>query len=146
MAQSTTLRFGKFDVMLGVENEGAITYTAPCGFLSKALNLSKSLSEVLIPDCDDPDAPIAVGRDVESISWSVSGEGVLAEESVETWLDAFGGVTSVPVKVVQKFPGKTITFTGNAHLESLETAVERGGRATANVSIQGDGPITWAIV
>ena len=108
MAQPTTARFGKFRVMLGNSAE-PIVYTAPCGFTSKSLTLTKNLEEVNIPDCDDPDAVTWVGRDASSLSASVNGEGVLAAESVDAWLDAVENVDSVPVKIEIEFPAKTVT-------------------------------------
>jgi predicted secreted protein len=140
MAQPVTARFGKFRVLLG-SGSGTITYAAPCGFTSKSLTLGKSLSEVSLPDCDDPDAPIVLGRDVESITSSVSGEGVLAASSVVTWLDAYESTDSVPVKVEIEFTGGTVTWTGLMHIESLEIGAEQGGRVTLNVSMQSDGAL-----
>ena len=139
MAQPVTARFGKFRVLLDLAGTG--THTAPCGFTSKSLTLSKSLSEVALPDCDDPDAPITLGRDVESISASVSGEGVLAASAVETWLDAYESVNSVAVKVEIEFSTGTVTWTGSMHVESLEIGAEQGGRVTLNVSMQSDGAL-----
>lgn len=102
MATPVTARFGKFRVLLG-NSAVPVVYAAPCGFTSKSLALSKSLSEVSLPDCDEPDAPIVIGRDVESISASVSGEGVLAASAVITWLAAYEKTDSVPVKIEIEF-------------------------------------------
>jgi predicted secreted protein len=140
MSAPVTARFGKFRVLLG-NAASPIVYAAPCGFTSKSLTLSKTLSEVSIPDCDDPDLPITLGRDVESISASVSGEGVLAASSVQTWLDAYESTESVPVKVEIEFSTGTVTWTGNMHVESLEMGAEQGGRVTLNVSMQSDGAL-----
>ena len=62
------------------DKTGTITYAAPCGFTSKNVTISKNLAEVSIPDCDDPDAPIWLGRDVQSQSCVISGDGVAAAE------------------------------------------------------------------
>ena len=140
MAPPITARFGKFRVLLG-NSASPIVYAAPCGFTSKSLTLSKSLSEVSLPDCDEPDAPIVLGRDVESISASVSGEGVLAASAVTTWLDAYESTDSVPVKVEIEFSTGIVTWTGNMHIESLEIGAEQGGRVTLNVSMQSDGAL-----
>lgn len=137
MAQPITARFGRFRILLDLAGTG--TYSAPCGFTSKTFTQNKSLSEVSLPDCDDPDAPIVLGRDVESISFSVSGEGVLAASSLPVWQEAYRSTESVAVKIEIEFSTGTMTWTGNMHIESLEIAGEQGGRVTLNVSMQSDG-------
>lgn len=144
MAQPTTARFGKFRVLLGNDAD-PIVYAAPCGFTSKSLTLTKDLTDVNLPDCDDPDAVAWVGRDASSLSASISGEGVLASESVETWLDAWENVESIPVKIEVEFPAKTITWTGFMHISTFTTGAEQGGRATANVELQSDGELTRVV-
>jgi hypothetical protein len=144
MAQPSTARFGKFRILLG-SGTGPITYAAPCGFTSKSLTLAKDLTDVTIPDCDDPDAVSWIGRDASTLSASVSGEGVLAAESVETWLDAWESVDSVPVKIEIEFPAKTITWTGLMHVSSLNPSTEQGGRVTMSVELQSDGELVRTV-
>lgn len=141
MAAPITARFGKFRVLLGDGAEPEV-FTAPCGFTSKSLVLTKNLSEVSIPDCDDPDAPINLGRDVESLSASVSGEGVLAASAVATWLDAYDSTESVSVKVEVEFSSGLVTFTGKMHIANFTIGAEQGGRVTVSVEMQSDGALT----
>ncbi|NTF48506.1 hypothetical protein G6L71_08920 [Agrobacterium rhizogenes] len=136
-----TIRFGMFAVMLGTTTGGSIAYAAPCGFTSKSLQLTKALNEVTIPDCDDPDAVAWIGRDAASLSAQISGEGVLAQEAVDTWLEAQSSVDSVPIKIVLTFPAKVITWTGLAHVSDLTVTGELGQRVTMNVTIQSDGEL-----
>ncbi|MDL2202022.1 phage tail tube protein [Brucella sp. RRSP16] len=138
MAQATTIKGGKVRVKIG-NDASPIVYTAPCGFTQKSITLSKNLNEVSIPDCEDPDKVDWIGRDAASLSMSISGEGVLASESVETWLDAWESIDSVPVQVEIVFPAKTYTYTGKMHVENLEIGANNGERATNNVSLQSDG-------
>lgn len=144
MAQPTTARFGKFKVKLG---NGATpeVFSVPCGFTSKSLTLTKNLTEVNLPDCDDPDAVAWVGRDAESLSASISGEGVLAAESVETWLDAWENVDSISVEVDVEFPAKTLRWVGKMHIATLNPSAEQGGRVTMSVEMQSDGELVRTV-
>lgn len=144
MAKPTTARFGNFSVKLG-NSADPIVYTAPCGFTSKSLVLTKDLTEVNIPDCDDPDAVAWVGRDAASLSAAVTGEGIAAAESAETWLDAWENVESVPVKIELVFPAKTVTWTGLMHVAELTIGAEQGGRVTLNVNMSSDGELVRVV-
>jgi hypothetical protein len=144
MADATTIKGGKIRVLLG-NDATPIVYAAPCGFTQRSITLSKGLEDVVIPDCTDPDKVDWVGRDAVSLSMGVNGEGVLASESVETWLDAFDSIESVPVKVEWEFPAKTITWTGRMHVETMEVGANNGRRATNNVSMQSDGQMVRVV-
>lgn len=144
MAKATTIKSSGVLVMLGA-GSSPIVYSALCGFTQRSVTLSKNLEEVNIPDCDDPDAIDWIGRDATSLSMSVTGEGVLAEESVEEWTDAVSSVESVPVRVELVFPTKTITWTGKMHVESMEFGATNGGRATNNISMQSDGEMVRVV-
>ncbi|NBB07856.1 phage tail tube protein [Pseudomonas monteilii] len=144
MSKATTIKGGKFRVLIG-NDASPIVYSAPCGFTQRSITLNKGLEEVNIPDCDDPDKVDWVGRDATSLSMTVSGEGVLAEESVEVWLDAWENLESVPVKIEWEFPAKTVTWTGSMQIESLEAGAANAGRATLNVSMQSDGEMVRTV-
>ncbi|KAB2781264.1 phage tail tube protein [Brucella anthropi] len=144
MAQATTIKGGKIRVLLGNDAD-PIVYENPCGFTQRSITLTKNLEELNIPDCADPDKVDWVGRDATSLSMAVNGEGVLASESVDTWLDAFDSIDSVPAKVEWEFPAKTITWTGRMHVESMEVGANNGQRATNNVSLQSDGEMVRVV-
>jgi len=143
MAQATTIKGGKVRVKLG-DDAAPIAYIAPCGLTQRSLTLTKNLNEVSIPDCTDPDKVDWIGRDAASLSMSISGEGVLASESIEAWLDAWESIDSVPVQVEIVFPATTYTYTGKMHVENLEVGANNGERATINVSMQSDGEMVRA--
>jgi hypothetical protein len=137
MAQPTTIRGGKVRVLLDLAGTG--TYTAPCGFSSKSVTFSKGLEEILLSDCDSPDDIPWVGRDATQLSMSVSGEGVLADESRDMWFDAFHRTDSVASKVEIEFAATTEVWTGLMHIESLELGAQNGRRVTLNAAMQSDG-------
>lgn len=141
MAQPVTAKFGKFRVLLG---DGATpeTFAAPCGFTSKSFTLSKNLQEITIPDCDDPDAPFWIARDTESLSASISGEGLAAAESIDTWTDAAYATDPINARVEIEFTTGTLVFAGPFHIDSFNPSAEQGGRVQLSVSMQSDGQIT----
>jgi predicted secreted protein len=141
MAQPTTAKFGAMVIAIG-DGASPEVFTAPCGFSSKALRLSKNLQDVTLPDCDDPDAPAWIGRDVQSLTAQVTGEGVMAEESVLTWTAFFDSTSSLNVRITITTASGYIRYTGAMHLESLEFTAETGGRVQCNVSMQSDGAMT----
>jgi hypothetical protein len=118
-----------------------ITYAAPCGLTTKNFALTKNLTELDIPDCDDPDAPSWIGRDVQNLSATISGDGVAAAESVPDWNAAAISTVSVPMKVEIEFTTGMKTFTGYFIVDNLTFGAESGGRVTLSINAQSDGEI-----
>ena len=116
-----------------------MTWAAPCGFTSKSLVMTKNLQEINLPDCEDPDAVAWIGRDAQSLTSQITGEGVAAAESVPTWNDAWTNVDSVAARVEIEFSTGTKVFQGYYQVETLTFGAEQGGRVTLNVSMQSDG-------
>jgi hypothetical protein len=143
MAQPTTAKFGKMLIELGDDATPPV-YGAPCGFTSKGVTISKNLQEVNIPDCDNPDDPIWVGRDVQSQTATITGDGVAAAESVPDWDDAAMSTESVPMRVTIDFgagSGKKV-IEGKFHIDSEAFAAEAGGRVTLAINAVSDGAVT----
>ena len=138
MVQATTIRGGKIHVYLG-NNDNPIVYKTPCGLSSRSISLEKGTSDERIPDCDDPDKVDWLGRNATSLSMDIDGEGVLAAESVDIWLDATEAANSVPAKVEWEFPAKTITWTGKMMVSSFKVNANNGEIAKASVAMKSDG-------
>lgn len=94
MAQPVTMKYGSFQLLLG-NGASPEVFTAPCGFTQKSFSRSKELNEVVIPDCDDPDAMAHTARDARSLSASISGSGVLAKSAYPLWKAAYEATNSV---------------------------------------------------
>lgn len=120
---------------------GVVTYIAPCGLTTKNLQIQKNLQEVDIPDCDDPDAPSWIARDVQNLSITISGDGVAAAESVPDWNAAAISTSSVPMKVEIEFSTGMKSFTGDFVVDQLTFGAEQGGRVTLAFNAQSDGQI-----
>lgn len=140
MAQPTTARPGKMRILLG-DGEDPEAFAAPCGLTTKGLTIQKNLSEVDIPDCDDPDAPFWLARDVTNLSISISGEGVLAAESEAIWIAAAYSTEAVNAKVEIEFSTGIRTFSGAFHVDNFGINANQGQRVSASISLQSDGII-----
>ena len=143
MAAPTTAKFGKMRILIGDGGSPEI-YSAPCGLTTKSLTISKNLSEVTIPDCDDPDAPYWLARDVTNMTASISGEGVLAAESEADWNSAAFATESINVRFEIEFSTGTRSYVGAFHIDSFSPTGSNGGRVTASISMQSDGIVTTA--
>ena len=145
MAKPTTVRFGQFFVRVS-DGNSPVAFVAPCGFTSKSFSRSKSLGEVNVPDCDNPDAPSWVERDVISMTAAISGQGVLAKSAVPIWEDALASNTSVECEVELVYPdGDSELYTGFFHIETFDITGSEGERVTVSVSMQSDGEITHTL-
>lgn len=144
MAKPTTLKFGKFFVRLSDGATPAPAFVAPCGFTQKSFNRNKTLAEVNVPDCDEPDAASWMERDVQSMSASISGSGVLAKSSVPIWEAALLDTDSIECEVELEYPdGGSDIYTGRFHLESFEITGSIGERVNVSISMQSDGEIVY---
>lgn len=146
MAQPVTAKFGKVRVLLG-DGASPEVFTAPCGLTSKGVTITQNLSEVNIPDCDNPDDPFWVGRDTVSLSVSISGEGVLAAESVPIWIAAAKSTGKTNAKFEVEFDSGNLVYSGAFKIDSFAVTVAQGERAQCSVSLQSDGEveIDWEV-
>ncbi|WP_316165402.1 MULTISPECIES: phage tail tube protein [unclassified Bradyrhizobium] len=136
MAKAQTLLFSKFLVSLGDGNSPE-TFSAPCGLNSRSYNRTAATNETNVPDCDDPDAPSWLDRDVVSMSASVSGAGVVADEDYDTWelWMSSGATKNVQIKL-----GNRVTI-GPYKCTKLNLTGQRGNRVTFDVTLDSDGEI-----
>lgn len=111
----------------------------------RSITLNNNLEEVTIPDCDDPDKVYWIGHGATSLSMDIEGEGVLAEESVETWLDDAENTESVPARIEWVFPSKTITWTGKVQVNSFGITAPNGSTVTSKVSMASDGEMVRVV-
>lgn len=143
MAQAVTLRYSKLRILLG-NGDSPETFDFPCGLNARALNRSKALNEIDIPDCDDEDAPAWIGREVRSLDWSVTGEGVLDESAHVMWEEFFNDLDSRTVRIeIEKSTG-TEAFEGRAHLQTYNLTGNRGEKVGVNIELVGDGALASA--
>lgn len=145
MARPTT--FVGSSVAIFLESSTAPgTFNRPCGLNSHSASFTKNTTEVLVPDCDDPELPAWVARGVESLDFSANGSGILAAEALDDWWDAFNTTESVRARIYVGKPSDTANgryWEGLVHITGFEITGERGNRAQATVSVVSDGELTY---
>ena len=122
------------------------TFARPCGLNSHSVSFTKNTTDVMVPDCDDPELPAWVARGVESLDFSANGSGILAAEAVDEWWEAFNTTESVLARIYVGKPTDTVNgryWEGLVHVTSFEITGERGNRAQASVSVVSDGELTY---
>lgn len=114
----------------------------PCGLTTKGFDLSASTNTTLIPDCDDPELPAWESTDVNALSASGSGTGVMAVEAFATWNDWFMSAEgkNMQIKLDHADLGH---YAGMFKLTSFKLAGTRGNKVTVDLSFKNDGEVTW---
>ena len=141
MAKPTTDSFSSFKVYLG-DGADPEVFSAPCGFVSKSLSLDAASSDTLIPDCDNPEDPAWTESGITSKSATVQGNGVMAEESYETWRAWWDSGLDKTVRVEKNLgywegPAICLNLTESVALGS------DGNKIQLSVNIKNSSAWTW---
>lgn len=134
MTQATTLKFSQFLVQLG-NGASPELFASPCGLNSRSYNLTAATNDTNVADCDDPDAPSWLERDTVSLSRTIAGAGVVADEDFDTWNDWAESGESKNVKITL---GARV-WIGPYKATKLNLTGSRGKRVEFDVSLDSDG-------
>jgi predicted secreted protein len=136
MTKAATIKFSQFLIQLGNGADPEV-FASPCGLNSRGFDRTAATSDTNVPDCDNPDAPSWLERDVVSLSASLSGSGVVADEDFDTWDAWFTAATSKNVQI--KLGNRT--WLGPMKLSSLKVSGQRGQRVTFTATLDSDGEL-----
>src|SRR6185295_4350024 len=130
MTQAATLKFSQFLIQLG---NGATpeVFASPCGLNSRGFSRTAATNDTNVPDCDNPDAPSWLERDVVSLSGALSGSGVVANEDFDVWEAWFDSAVSKNVKITLG----TRVWIGLCLLTKLDVTGSRGKRVEFSATI-----------
>ena len=144
MARPTT--YSGSLVAIYLEGTPADTFVKPCGLTEHQATFSKNMNEVDVPDCDNPDLPAWIEREVSSLDFSASGSGVLAAEAVETWWDAFNTTEPINARIYIGKPDDVANghyWAGQVHVSQFEVGGTRGERANVSVNVVSHGGLAF---
>lgn len=138
MATATTATFAKFRILIGDGATPTEAFAPICGLTSKGLNGSSDVVTTEVPDCSDEDLPSWQEKDVKSISMSLSGSGVWSTENHAVLMDWFlsGAKKNVKVQYAEAASGSPEFLEGPCVLSQLNNAAEKGGRISAEITLE----------
>jgi hypothetical protein len=137
MTQATTYPFSKFLVKVG-DGGSPETFTDPCGLTTKGFTRTANMNDTNIPDCDDPDLPTWLGREIVSYQASIAGSGVVANESRQIWEDWWNAGETRNVRIELN---TVAAWVMPAKLSELAMTAERGNKVQMTVAIVSDGAV-----
>lgn len=138
MATATTGSFSQFKILLGDGATPTELFNPVCGLTSRGLSGSADVSTSEVPDCANEDLPSWQEKDVKSIGASLSGSGMWSKEAHQQLMAWFlsGARKNVKVQYANTTVGDIEYLSGPAVLTQLNHAAEKGGRITAEISIE----------
>lgn len=143
MAKPTTQRWSKLSIWVGDGASPEDFTSQVCGLVTKGIAFSTQTGDTVVPDCDDPDLPSWIERVPRSLSASVTGAGVMAEETFAFWRTWFLSAEAKNARIVLEIttPGY---FFGAFVLTAFElTGNEADGKVQVNLTMQSDGAVAW---
>lgn len=143
MAKPTTLRWSKLVIFVGDGASPEDFESMVCGMITKGIQFSTETGDSVVPDCDDPDLPSWTERVPRALSASVTGAGVLAEETFADWRDWFLSAAAKNVRIGIELAVQGY-FYGSFVMTAFEAAGNEGdGKIQVNLTLQSDGAVAW---
>lgn len=141
MASPTVIAGTKLLLLVG-NGASPEVFAEPCGLTTKSFDLSASTNTNLIPDCDDPEAPAWESTDINGLSATMTGTGVMSTEAFASWNEWFLSAQgkNMQIKLDHASLGH---YTGSFKLTSFKLAGTRGNKVTVDLSAKSDGEVAW---
>lgn len=112
----------------------------------RGIAFSSDVTDIMVPDCDDPSLPGWKQRLKDGMSAEISGAGVLHTKSVESWFNWVS--TDVAKNVRVELQGVTGAngggyWQGAFKLTQFEVTGNRKELSNASITLQSHGVVTW---
>lgn len=109
----------------------------------RGIQFSSNVTSEAVPDCSDQSTPAWTYTEVDGLSATISGSGMLDVASIESFYAWFEGGADKNVKVkVDKTGGRT--FTGAFKLTEFGITGTRKSKATCTITLVSNGAVTDA--
>lgn len=113
---------------------------------TRGIQFQSQTNRQTLPDCDAPDALAWQSLSKDGLTATINGEGTLHTVSIKDWAEWFGGNDGKNIRVLLN--GVTLAnggghWAGSFKLTGWQVTGERNQHATASVTLESDGPVTW---
>lgn len=146
MAEPLSFNGSKIAIKVG-DGGDPETFTHPCLInASRGIQFSSSTIDSVIPDCADQDAPAWVTREKDSLTVTITGEGIMDAASTADYFDWYEGAAAKNVQGVVNVGGgaNEQTFEGAFHLTEFQISGERKEKSQVSITLVSTGEITRA--
>lgn len=142
MAKPTTAQATQLLIRLG-DGADPENFTSPCGITTKGLSRTAKTNDTEVLDCDSPDDPVWIDRLIQSNSASITGSGLLAAESLDTWDTWFESSDPKNVQIRFSAPAALAgrTYQGSFVLTKLEITGTLKDKVQISVQLDSNGSV-----
>lgn len=146
MAKAKAINGSK--LIIRIDDGSGSNFVARCSInADREFGFSSSPSEAMIPDCDNPDDPSWIEREIDGLSVQITGSGMLHTLDIDFFWTWFKSGDSRAVQCAVDVPAAEGGgwWYGDAVLSAFTPARSAGKRdkATFECTILSDGPWDW---
>jgi len=144
MAPPTTFVGAKVLIKVG-DGASPEVFAHPCLINStRSVEGAATTVDSVIPDCNDQSLPAWITRDKDSLSYTVSGEGVVHADDIESYVNWLKQTAPKNCQIEINNGGTGQTLSGSFHLTAFSVNAERENRATVSITLLSTGEVTNA--
>jgi len=136
MAQPTTIRGSQLLIKIG-DGASPETFAHPCLInTERGIQFQSQGSDVVVPDCDNPEDPAWLEHVKDGLSATVTGAGTLNTTDIDEF-DAW--FRSAEPKNIQVWVAALGHWAFEAHLTEFQITGTRSEKAQCNISLRSEG-------
>lgn len=129
------------------DGAGPEVFAHPCLInTSRSIQGSVTTVDSVVPFCDDPEAPAWIEREKDSISYTITGEGLMHASDIAdyiAWLKS--PLTKNVQAVIADGDAAGHVLSGAFHLTEFQVSGTRKEKATVSITLVSDGEVTDAV-
>lgn len=143
MTKVNTLKGNQVLVKVGDGATPTEAFAAPALInTTRSLQLTATTVDTAIPDKDNPDLPNYIEREKDTLSGTITGEGMLDKDDLPDWLAWFASPDSKNCEVYLGTGVGDQKVVGKFHLNDFQVSGEQRGKATVSITLSSDGVFT----